>query len=125
MVCRFKMYSSSFKIIKLVSTRFNLLEENKYQEKQPKLDLINKTYDFDLSRTGFCEEKKVDLPLDEEFEDAQNKYGNKVKNYTLIHDDEFGLDSDDDNLNKNKINEEYNNIITFGKESVQINNKQS
>ena len=120
-----KCIHQSFKIVKLVSTRFNLLEQNEYTEKQPKLNLITKTYDFDLSKTGFCEEKKIDLPLQNEIEEAQKKYGNKVKNYNLIHDNEFELDLDDDNLNQNKTNEDYTKTITFHNESDKNDNKQS
>ena len=112
-----KCIHQSFKIVKLVSTRYNLLQQNEYTEKQPKLDLITQTYDFELSKTGFCEEKEVDLPSLNEIEDAENKYGKKLKNYNLIN--ENGLDSND-NLNLNKINEDYNNTITFSNEN---NNK--
>ena len=48
-----KCVHQSFTIIKLVSTRFNLLEENKYIGQQPRLDLFDKTYDFELCKTAF------------------------------------------------------------------------
>ena len=110
-----KCIHQSFKIIKLVSTRYNLLEQNEYTEKQPKLDLITKTYDFEYSQTGFCEEKEVDLPSLNEIKDADNKYGKKLKNYNSIS--ENGLDSND-TLNLNNINEDYNTTITFSKKSI-------
>ena len=55
-----KCVHQSFTIIKLVSTRFNLLEENEYIGQQPRLDLFDKTYDFELCKTAFCEEGNVD-----------------------------------------------------------------
>jgi hypothetical protein len=104
-----KCVHQSFTIVKLVSTRFNLLEENKYEEKQPKLDLIDKTYDFELSKTAFCEEGNVDLPLQEEIDEAMLKYQDKVKNYSSISNNEVG--SDEYDVNKNEENKESNNLI--------------
>lgn len=104
-----KCIHQSFNIVKLVSTRFNLLEENKYEGQQPKLDLIDKAYDFELSKTGFCEEGTVDLPLKEEIDEAMNKYQDKVKKYSSISYNEG--ESDECNLNKNEENNESNNLI--------------
>ena len=104
-----KCVHQSFTIIKLVSTRFNLLEENKYIEQQPKLDLIDKTYDFELSKTAFCEEGNVDLPLKEEIDEAMSKYQDKVKNYSSLNYNE--VESDENNLNKKEENTENNNLI--------------
>lgn len=99
----------SFNIVKLVSTRFNLLEEDKYEKQQPKLDLLDKAYDFELSKTGFCEEGTVDLPLKEEIDEAMSKYQDKVKNYSSISYNEG--ESDESNANKNEENNESNNLI--------------
>ena len=106
-----KCIHQSFKIVKLVSTRYNLIEKEEYIKKQPKLDLINKIYDFELSTTCFCEDKNVDLPTLNEIEDAANKYGNKLKNYNET------IDSNDD-LNLNEINEDYKNKITISIENT-------
>ena len=101
--------SAFIKVSQLVSTRFNLLEENKYIEQQPKLDLIDKTYDFELSKTAFCEERNVDLPLKEEIDEAMSKYQDKVKNYSSLNYNE--VESDENNLNKKEENTENNNLI--------------
>ena len=103
-----KCIYQSFKIIKLVSTRFNLLEQNEYSQMQPQLNLITKTYDFELKETAFCEEKEVDLPTIEEIREAENKYGKNLINVKQIN--EIGIDSID------KLNENYNKKVTFSKE---------
>lgn len=66
------------------------------------MDLINKIYDFELSKTCIYE-KKVDLPSTNEIEDATNKYGKKLKNYNVIIDSMIKKKNDD--LNLNEINE--------------------
>ena len=104
-----KCVHQSFNVIKLVSTRFNLLEENKYEKQQPKLDLHYKAYDFEASKTGFCEEGTVDLPLKEEIDEAISKYQDKVKKYSSISYND--AESDECNLNKNEENNESNNLI--------------
>ena len=79
---------------------------------QPQLNLITKTYDFELKETAFCEEKEVDLPTIEEIREAENKYGKNLINVKQIN--EIGIDSID------KLNENYNKKVTFSKED---NNK--
>ncbi len=69
-----------------------------------------------MSKTCFCEEKKVELPSTNEIEDATNKFGKKLKNYNVI------IDSND-NLNLNEINEDYNNKITNSRESINEESK--
>ena len=101
-----KCIHQSFKIIKLVSTRYNLLEQSEYTQMQPQLNLIAKTYDFELAQTAFCEEKDVDLPTLEEIKEAENKYGCNLINFKKIN--EVGID---------KLNENYNKKVTFSKET--------
>ena len=99
-----KCIYQSFKIIKLVSTRYNLLEQTDYSQMQPQLNLIAKTYDFELSQTAFCEEKDVDLPTLEEIREAENKYGCNIINVKNINENEI-----------DKLNENYNKKFTFTK----------
>ena len=108
----YKWYISSrcinqdFKIIKLLSTRHNLLQQEGYNEMQPKIDLINEQYDFDLSQTAFCEDKEITLPSLEEMKEAMNKYGQKVPNLVKVNENGRTLIR---NLNKEK----YKKTINF------------
>ena len=81
----YKCIHQKFKIIKLLSTRYNLIQQEGYSEMQPRLDLITKQYDFDLSRTAYCEDKEIDLPSLEETQQAMNKYGGNLPNLVVVN----------------------------------------
>lgn len=81
-----KCIYQNFKIIKLISTRYNLLQQEGYGEMQPKIDLINQQYDFELSQTAYCEDKEVDLPTLEDIQQAANKYGSQLPNLVIVND---------------------------------------
>ena len=114
----YKWYISSrcinqdYKIIKLLSTRYNLLQQEGYSEMQPKIDLINKQYDYDLNQTAFCKDEEIALPSLEEMKEAMNKYGPKLPNLVKVNENSRPLIR---NLNeekyKKKINFYYGNKI--------------
>lgn len=74
-----------FKIIKLISTRYNLLQQEGYGNMQPSLDLITEQYNFDLSKTAYCEDKEVQLPSLEEVQQAMEKYSQQLPNLVVVN----------------------------------------
>ncbi len=93
MVCQYyKMYIDSFcvyqkfKIRKLISTRYNLLEpENaqNYSQMMPALNLVDKTLYYEPSNTGYCSsDYNIDLPTKEEIEQAE-QYQDKIPKYGI------------------------------------------
>ena len=64
--------------------------------------MFDKTYDFELCKTAFCEEGNVDLPLKEEIDEAISKYQDKIKNYRAFNYTE--VESDEYNSNKKEEN---------------------
>ena len=83
---------------------------------QPKIDLINEQYDFDLSQTAFCEDKEIALPSLEEMKEAMNKYGQKVPNLVKVNENGRTLIR---NLNKEKYIKTINfNLLNKKSEDV-------
>ena len=90
----YKMYVNSFcinqnyKIRKLISTRYNLLEpqfEQKYQIMTPAINLIDQNYSYQTQEIG-CEFESVsvNLPTEEELNKAQ-AYESYVPNYQVVN----------------------------------------
>ena len=52
---------------------------------QPSLDLITEQYNFDLSKTAYCEDKEVQLPSLEEVQQAMEKYSQKLPNLVVVN----------------------------------------
>ena len=76
----------NFKIRKLVSTRYNLLEPQfiqQYQPLMPALNLVVQQYSYQPQETGYCSsEVQPVLPTKEELERA-SQYNNQIPNYGL------------------------------------------
>jgi len=76
----------NFKIRKLVSTRYNLLETqflNQYQQLNPTLNLVVETFEYKPQDTGYCSsDVQPVLPTQEELQQAE-QYKNQVPNYGL------------------------------------------
>ena len=74
----------NFKIRKLVSTRYNLLEPQfiqQYQPLMPSLNLIVEQYNFQPQETGYCSSNvQPILPTEEEINMA-SQYNNQIPNY--------------------------------------------
>ena len=104
-----KCIHQKFKIIKLLSTRYNLIQQEGYSKMQPRLDLITKQYDFDLSRTAYCDDKAIQLPSLEEANKAMNQFGEKLPNLVIVN--ENGRESV-----KNLCEENYDKSIEIKKE---------
>ena len=134
----FKSYVSTrsidqtFTIVKLISTRYNLLQQSGFTEMQPRLDLGKKKYSFNENETGYCGDNKVDLPSEQEIKLANEKYGNLIPKYTFVNNNGMNnatnLNKDGENykeknttsnsnnnkgkiMNENKIMDVPNNII--------------
>ena len=80
----------TFKIRKLISTRYNLLEEQyiqQYQPLMPQLNLVVQQYNYEPKNTGYCS-KDVEpvLPTKEEIEQAE-KYQDQIPNYGITSND--------------------------------------
>ena len=109
----YKSYTSTrsidqtFTIVKLISTRYNLLQQSGFSEMQPRLDLGKKKYSFNEKETGYCGNNKVDLPSEEEIKLANEKYGNLIPKYTFVNNNGINYVT---NLNKN--GENYKEKIT-------------
>ena len=63
----------------------NLLQQEGYGNMQPSLDLITEQYNFDLSKTAYCEDKEVQLPSLEEVQQAMEKYSQKLPNLVVVN----------------------------------------
>jgi len=117
----YKSYASTrsidqtFTIVKLISTRYNLLQQPGFGEMEPRLDLGKTKYNFNANQTGHYEDNKVDLPSEEEIKLANEKYGNLIPKYTLMNNN--GTNSVT-NLNKNV--ESYKEKITTSNENKKI-----
>ena len=76
----------SYKIRKLISTRYDLNEpiySNKYSDLVPKLNLINKQYDYEPDTYNYVnEDANIDLPTKEELERA-GQYKDKIPDYKV------------------------------------------
>ena len=103
----------TFTIVKLISTRYNLLQQSGFSEMQPRIDLGKEKYDLNANQTGYCEDIKVDLPSDEEIKLANQKYGNLIPKYNLMNNNEINTDTNLNKNNKEKIttSDENNKII--------------
>ena len=123
----------TFTIVKLISTRYNLLQQSGFTEMQPRLDLGKKKYSFNENKTGYCGDNKVELPSEEEIKLANEKYGNLIPKYSMVNNNGINYvtnlikngenykekittsirnNSNERNiLNSNKITEVPNNII--------------
>ena len=75
-----------FTVRKFVSTRYDLNQPvyvQKYTQFVPTLNLITQTYNYETNDYNYLnQDKKVDLPTEEELENAK-KYENKVPDYTI------------------------------------------
>ena len=75
-----------FKIRKLISTRYNLLEPEyaqNYSQMVPALNLVDKTLYYEPSNTGYCSsDYNIDLPTKEEIEQAE-QYQDKIPKYGI------------------------------------------
>lgn len=82
---RFCVYQK-FKIRKLISTRYNLLEPEyaqNYSQMVPALNLVDKTLYYEPSNTGYCSsDYNIDLPTKEEIEQAE-QYQDKIPKYGI------------------------------------------
>lgn len=88
----YKSYVDSFcvpqtyKIRKIVSTRYNLLEQQyivQYQAITPALNLNDQMYSYNAADTGYCyESAKINVPTEEELQQAQ-QYSSQVPNYGI------------------------------------------
>lgn len=105
----YKCISQKFRIIKLLSTRYNLLEKNEYYGMQPKIDLLNKNIDFNINDTAFCFNEEIQEPSPEENQEAMNKYGFKLPKFVKVNENGSSYFI---NLNKQK----YSKILNFSKQ---------
>lgn len=90
----YKIYLNSccifqtFKIRKLISTRYNLLESQyiqQYQPLMPQLNLINEKFNYERQNTGYCNTNiQPDLPTKEQIEES-GKYVEQIPNYTTFN----------------------------------------
>ena len=75
-----------FKIRKLISTRYNLLDEQyiqQYQPLMPQLNLVVQQFNYDPKNTGYCSvDVEPVLPTKEEIEQAE-KYQDQIPNYGI------------------------------------------
>ena len=100
-----------YKVRKIVSTRYDLNNpeyEQKYQNLNPKINLIEQKYDFQPQEYNYLNnEYSVNYPTEEELEEAE-KFKDKIPEYTLSN---KGIILDNDMQdNKNEIfNEEFYN----------------
>ena len=104
----YKCINQKFRIIKLLSTRYNLLEKNEYDGMQPKINLINKHIDFNINDTAFCFNEEIEEPSPEENQEAINKYGLKLPKFEKVNENGSSYFR---NLNKQK----YSKILNFSK----------
>ena len=78
--------SQTFKIRKLISTRYNLLEPQyiqQYQPLMPQLNIIGQQYNYEPQNTGYCSnDVQPLLPTKEEIEQAE-KYQDQIPNYGI------------------------------------------
>ena len=104
----YKCISQKFRIIKLISTRYNLLEKNEYEGMQPKIDLINNHIDFNINDTAFCFNEEIEEPSPEENQEAINKYRLKLPRFEKVNENGNSYFR---NLNEQK----YIKILNFSK----------
>lgn len=75
-----------YKIRKIVSTRYNLLEPQyvqQYQSITPALNINDQMYSYDASDTGYCySSANINVPTEEELQKAQ-QYSSQVPNYGI------------------------------------------
>ena len=89
----------SFKIRKLISTRYNLMNEqyvNQYSHMSPAININNQLHTYNSLHTGYCNQNiEVNLPTLEEINQAQ-QYKDKIPNYTYqnVGDSEIGVVQD-------------------------------
>lgn len=113
----YKIYINSFfvyqkyKIRKLISTRYDLNEPlyaNKYTDFVPKLNLINKQYNYEPENYNYInQEASLDLPTKEELEKA-GQYKDKIPDYKISSGNgniQAGVIIDDINYSNNDYNE--------------------
>ena len=78
--------NQSFKVRKLISTRYNLLLPEymtNYNQMMPCLNLVTETFNYEVQNTGYCSsDYQVNLPTQEELESAQ-QYQSNIPQYGI------------------------------------------
>jgi hypothetical protein len=104
----------NFTIIKIISSRYNLLKKDKekFEEMKPKIEMSDKQLDYQNNDIGFVEDEELNLPSMEEIENAEQKYGAEIPDYKLI---DNGRRKSVFNFNQHEEN--YPSSLVFNRDS--------